>query len=310
MNILVVDDQPEIRMFLKEVLETEGFTVLMAGNGVEALERYNQHRPPFTLTDISMPGMTGLELLRQIKALNPEAVVMLMTGAGTESFAIEALRGGAVNYFTKPVDINELTTTIGRYVNLATGYDYEHVAVNFLKHERLELSLQNDLEQVNHAVQMIVNHCRAIFPLSEIFTLRFGLYEMLVNAIEHGNLGITFEEKSAALDNNGLSELLRLRAADPARAAKRVHILCEIGPEGLICTIRDEGEGFDHSAYSAIEDPTMLFEQIGTLLHGRGIVLTCLQFDKVTFNAKGNEVRIVKRTPPAEASPAKGTLQS
>jgi DNA-binding response OmpR family regulator len=295
MKILVADDQIAIQQCLRDVLAAQGYDVVTANDGVQALEAYREHRPAFTLTDISMPGMTGLELLRQIKALNAEAVVMLMTGAGTENFAVEALRGGAVNYFNKPVDINELIHTINRYSTLAGGYDYELFASGFILHETLRLQLNNDLTQVNHAVQMIVNHCRAIFALNDLFTLRFGLYEMIVNAIEHGNLGITYEEKSAALEENKLAWLLEERAQEPERASRRVEISCEIMPSGLACTISDEGDGFDHTAYSDLEDPTALFEQIGNSLHGRGIVLTRLQFDEVQFNDLGNQVRLVKR---------------
>jgi len=303
MQILIVDDQPEVLMFLQEVLTDQGYEVLTASDGPSGLEAYQQHRPAFTLTDISMPGMSGLDLLKQIKELNPEAAVMLMTGAGSEAYAVEALRLGAVNYFNKPVDINELGNTLNRYAALAAGFDYERYAAQFMVAEHLALCLDNDIDFVNHAVQMIINHCRSIFPLTEIFTLRFGLYEMLVNAIEHGNLGITYQEKSAALEQNRLGELLKERAAEPERAARRVHITCDIKPEGLTCRIRDEGDGFDHSMYSNTTDPAQLFEELGTSLHGRGILLTSLQFDTVRFNDKGNEVFIFKRSPNFPAPP-------
>ena len=61
------------------------------------------------------------------------------------------------------------------------------------------------------------------------------------------------------------------------------------------CIIRDEGDGFDHTVYSNIADPAELFEQISTSLHGRGILLTRLQLDEMTFNERGNEVTIFKR---------------
>ncbi|MCL5269992.1 MAG: response regulator [bacterium] len=294
MKILVVDDQQPILDLLKDVLEEKRFEVLSARDGNAALELYRRHRPPFTLTDISMPGMTGLELLRQIKACNPEAVVMLMTGAGNESYAVEALRGGAVNYFNKPIDINELVNTLDRYSPLATGYDFENYAGDFLLSEVLQLSIDNNLTQVNHSVQMIISHCRAIFPLSEIYTLRFGLYEMMVNAIEHGNLGITYEEKTKALETNKLSELLQQRSLDPACRNRRVKVTCTISTEGLTCTIRDEGRGFDYTSYTSAPDPAYLFEEMGASLHGRGIMLTRLQFDRVEFNQAGNEVTLSK----------------
>lgn len=295
MKILVVDDQQNILMMLKDFLEEQGYEVLTACDGAAALEVYREHHPSFTLTDISMPGLSGLDLLRQIKALHSEAIVMLMTGAGSENYAVDALRGGAANYFNKPVDINDLVNTLNQYATLAEGYDYEHYAADFLRSERLELEVPNDLGQANQAVQMIVNHARAIFPLADIFTLRFGLYEMIINAIEHGNLGINFEEKSRALEANQLCELIRERAKEPARLASRVRITCDIAREGMRCIIRDEGDGFDHTVYSNIADPAELFEQISTSLHGRGILLTRLQFDEMTFNERGNEVTIFKR---------------
>lgn len=297
MKVLVVDDQKEVLGFFQDVLKQHGYDVLAASNGEQALRTYREHRPSFTITDITMPGMSGLDLLRQIKALNAEAAVMLMTGAGSEQYAIEALRCGAVNYFNKPLDINELINTLNRYSSLAAGYDFEHYAAEFLIGEQLRLELRNDIGQVNQAVQMIVNHCRATFPLSDIFTLRFGLYEMLVNAIEHGNLGIGYEEKSLALEQNRLAELIEQRAAQKPYCDRRVQVRCDISPRGFECHIADQGEGFDHSVYSSVEDAGALFEQLGTSLHGRGILLTRLQFDEVCFNDKGNAVRILKRTP-------------
>lgn len=298
MQILLVDDQQPVLDLLREVLEMHDYDVLTANDGVMAMDIYRERRPAFTLTDISMPNMSGLELLRQIKSLNAEAVVMLMTGAGSESFAVEALRGGAVNYFNKPIDINELITTLNRYKALALGYDYECYAGGLLQSEHLSLQVSNDLNLVNYAVQMIVNHCRAIFPLDEIFTLRFGLYEMMVNAVEHGNLAITYEEKSKALEENRLTQLMEERAKVPEINQRRVHVDCQISSRELYCKIRDEGSGFDHSSYTSVDDPASLFEEMGASLHGRGIMLTRLQFDDVRFNAKGNEVRILKHVKP------------
>jgi CheY-like chemotaxis protein/anti-sigma regulatory factor (Ser/Thr protein kinase) len=295
MQVLIADDEPAILTFLQEVLQSHGFEVLRAKNGQEALELYSKHRPEFTLTDIMMPGMNGLDLLRQIRDLNQEAAVILMTGAGTEAYAVEALRGGAINYFHKPIDINELTSTLNRYAALAAGFDYENYAAEFLEKEVIHIKLRNDITHANHVVSLVVNRCRSIFPLSELFTLRFGLYEMIINAIEHGNLGITYDEKSAALEDDRLNELIATRCVEPHRAELYVRVECEISSTGLKCIISDEGTGFDHQRYAKLDDPTALFEEIGSSLHGRGILLTTLQFDSVQFNDVGNQVTIIKR---------------
>ena len=91
---------------------------------------------------------------------------------------------------------------------------------------------------------------------------------------------------------------------DRLSASRRVRIQCDLRAEEMECVIADEGDGFDHSVYSRSTDPAQLFEELGTSLHGRGIMLTCLQFDKVEFNDKGNVVTIVKRARKLAKTPA------
>ena len=124
-----------------------------------------------------------------------------------------------------------------------------------------------------------------------------ALMELLVNAVEHGNCGITYEEKSAYLAGHDNSlDLIRERIRDPAVAARRVYLSYRIAPEETVVTIRDEGAGFDWRAYRAATGEEGLEE-----MHGRGILMAQAYIDDLSYNDAGNEVTLKLRHAPGEA---------
>ncbi|HSR11017.1 MAG TPA: response regulator, partial [Thermodesulfobacteriota bacterium] len=104
-KILIVDDDSSMRYSLNRMLEGQGFQVSSARNGVEAMECFEKERPDLVIMDIRMPGRSGLEVLRDIKARDAKALVILMTAFGTTETAIEAMKFGAFDYILKPFDI-------------------------------------------------------------------------------------------------------------------------------------------------------------------------------------------------------------
>ncbi|MBF0533150.1 MAG: response regulator [Candidatus Omnitrophica bacterium] len=113
-KILVVDDEEILRDRLKRLLELDDYEVTTAENGVKGLEEYSRISPDIVLLDIKMPGMDGIEVLDRIKELPHHAEVFIMTGHGGVETAIQALRKGAFDYMTKPVDYDELEINIKR----------------------------------------------------------------------------------------------------------------------------------------------------------------------------------------------------
>ena len=103
MKILVVDDEPSITRLLSRILSKEGYQVETAFNGMEALELFNKFRPDLVISDLKMPGMTGLELLRNVKKANPETDFIILTAFGTIENAVEAMKEGAADYLIKPL---------------------------------------------------------------------------------------------------------------------------------------------------------------------------------------------------------------
>lgn len=107
-KVLIVDDQYGIRVLLNEVLDREGFTILQAPNGPIALELVKEHKPDLILLDMKIPGMDGLEILRNIRKMEVDTKVIMMTAYGELDLIQEAMEMGALAHFTKPFDIDEL----------------------------------------------------------------------------------------------------------------------------------------------------------------------------------------------------------
>jgi len=113
-RILVVDDEPQILGFLRELFQASGWEVHTASSGVEGVDLLERDRFDVVLTDLKMPGQDGIELLRTAKKIQPETEVVMMTGHATIDSAIEAMRAGAFHYLTKPFKGEEVLNLAGK----------------------------------------------------------------------------------------------------------------------------------------------------------------------------------------------------
>lgn len=119
--ILVVDDQPGIRRLLMEVLSENGYSVEVAANGYEGLQKVKELNPDLVLMDMKMPGMDGIETLRELRRTGQNAKVVMMTAYGELDMINEAKELGAIAYITKPFDIVALCQLIHENVTGAAG---------------------------------------------------------------------------------------------------------------------------------------------------------------------------------------------
>jgi len=111
-KILVVDDEVKACGLLKRFLETKGYDVITANNGVDAIEKVKNEKPDAMLLDIRMPGMEGIEVLKRIREFDKDVGVIMVTAVKEEETGKEALKAGADEYITKPIDFNYLETSI------------------------------------------------------------------------------------------------------------------------------------------------------------------------------------------------------
>ncbi len=115
-KILVVDDESKMRRILQMFFEENGFSVVQAENGEVALEKIGSSRPDLMLCDIRMPRLDGIELLRRAKSFQEDLPVIIMTAYGDVKTAVEAMKLGAENYVTKPLDMDELRILVSRAI--------------------------------------------------------------------------------------------------------------------------------------------------------------------------------------------------
>ena len=113
-SVLVVDDEPGIRRMLIFALDPKDFEVLEAGDGLQALERLQRGRFHLVVTDMKMPNMDGMELLREAKRKYPDVKVIMMTGYGTAEAEAAAFREGAYGFVRKPFDMDKFCALLGK----------------------------------------------------------------------------------------------------------------------------------------------------------------------------------------------------
>ena len=115
-RVLVVDDEPSVVDVFREFLGGQGYELTVAGNGEEAVKNIPTLRPDIILTDINLPGLSGLEVMRFAKSVDPEIAVIVVTGYASASSAIDALRQGAYDYVTKPFDLDDVHQIVERAI--------------------------------------------------------------------------------------------------------------------------------------------------------------------------------------------------
>src|SRR5262249_46213735 len=113
-QILVVDDEQNLRILIEALLESAGYRVLLASGGEEALARAAAVEPDLAIVDLRMPGMDGLTLLEHLLHRHPELPVLMLTAHGTVTHAVEAMQKGAYDFLTKPFESTDLLTRIAK----------------------------------------------------------------------------------------------------------------------------------------------------------------------------------------------------
>lgn len=156
-NILIIDDQPSVRFGLRSLLEAEGYRVMEAEDGQQALSLLTENAPQLILLDLRLPDTDGLELLTRIKAIDDDVPVIILTAHGTIETAIRALKNGADNFLTKPPDADSFLILIARTLeqsrvrreSLLIGLAQERVAAEyFLGQTEATLRLHHAIERL------------------------------------------------------------------------------------------------------------------------------------------------------------------
>ncbi len=259
-----------------------------AADGFEALKVMDETLPDIVLTDLNMPELDGLELVRRLQIRAPNVPVILMTAEGSEDIAAEALRAGASSYVPKRSIQRDLGTTIKIVNEAARSRDRRRSVHQYLKSNELAYVIGNDDE----AAASVVSHLQDALILmnlcseGQLLAIGTALLESLINAIDRGNLEL---DPRLRLQNDGAeyAALREHRLNQPPFRDRKVTAIGALTSSQATFTIRDEGPGFDPTTLPDPNDAENLMAD-----GGRGLLLIQMFMDEVSFNERGNEITL------------------
>lgn len=295
-SVLVVDDSPNDLERVKAVLnKVDGLQVEIAGDGFQALEKLRAVPNMLVISDIHMPEMNGLELLRQVRQSFPLSPVVVMTGHGTEDLAAQALNQGASGYVSKRHLEDQLPNIVRKVLASTKARENQSRLEQILDFTETRFVLGNDIEMVTSVVGYIQEKINRLFRCDQNDLLRIGLAldEALVNAIYHGNLEVGSELRETN-HPEAFYELARQRRELAPYADRKVYLTGRVSSASFTCIIRDEGPGFDVDSVPDPLDPANLERPCG-----RGLLLIRQFMDRTTHNQRGNEITLEKKSPAA-----------
>lgn len=289
MKILIVEDDFASRELLKISIAKEGYECIAAEDGEMGLKLFQSYNPDIVISDIRMPRMDGMTLLGEIRKLSKSVIIIIVTGHGNETLALQSLQLGANNYIKKPLDLHDLKTQLKRYKNFIESKVQERNISELVVSGEIELEFDSDLNLGPIVAKYLVHKTGTFFEEKSQIGLELGLSEIITNSIEHGNLEITSKEKALALNENTLNNLYNERLGNKNLSQRKVKVSYSRNTEYCEWTIEDEGQGFNLHDVPHSTDHPLLNE-----LHGRGIFISKMQFDEIEYLGKGNKVRLKK----------------
>ncbi len=289
-TVLVIDDEDSIRQVLSIALKEKNYSVFTASNGAEGIEVFKSKKPNIVITDVKMHEMSGIEVTKKIKRMDEDVDVIIMTGYGSEELVIESMRAGASNFIKKPISLNELFTILENIIVKKESKKRSEVAKDIVVYEKKRCIIGNDITRIWNVVNQVLFNLPKNIESSVYEGLKIGLYEIIINAIEHGNLGITYEEKNQALNSNTYTELLDKRIREAEKENKKVIINSILNNGVFEVEVIDNGNGFDYTQLPSPHEPDRIFES-----NGRGIFLASVYYDDIRYIDPGNKVILTKR---------------
>jgi len=208
LNILVVEDDPEIRAALERILKYEGYGVLSANDGAAGLEMVKEHRPDLVVLDVMMPFVSGLEVCRQMRSKGDKTPILMLTAREESEDRVEGLDAGADDYMAKPFDLPEMLARIRALLRRSSNHDGGLVVVG-------EMTLDPERHLVRYGGDEI-DLTRTEFEILDLLMRNAGI--VLERGVMYERIwGYDFESSSRALDVHVGYLRRKLEAGDKAR---------------------------------------------------------------------------------------------
>ena len=285
-RLLLVDDDATSLALLCAYFADTDYHITQATDGVQALDIILSHPSDYFsayVFDYRMPNKDGITLLQELKADSRYEMVpvILQTSADSYEDINRGIQSGAFYYLLKPFSKNHLLSIV------------EAAVKGFSNHQQVAREGNNQLECVQllsqaHFTYKTIEQAKSLSNILAYLTptpqkVAIGLFELMVNAVEHGNLGIGYQEKTKLIHQDQLHTEIKQRLASPDNKNKFVSVNVERKEQVLTISITDMGDGFDSQPYQEFSLERAMDN------HGRGIMMANkLSFERLAFSEKGN----------------------
>jgi CheY-like chemotaxis protein/anti-sigma regulatory factor (Ser/Thr protein kinase) len=290
LRVLVVDDEAPIRELLAIYLGRLDCRVAEAPDGQAALEKLRDEPADLVFTDVRMPRMSGLELLKAIRTSTPETAVVVLSGYATVEDTVEALRLGALDFLPKPFELDDVKRAVERYWRLTRDTHLTAEMRSSLQESRRVYVIPSDPEAaglVSRALTQDLSGLGLGTP-AERESVALALHEAVLNAVIHGNLAVP-----SSLKDDGptqFEDMIGQRRHEAGYGSRMVRIEVIADRTHAEYIVEDEGAGFDYAQLPDPHQPSGLLE-----VSGRGLLIIRLTMHEVSWNKQGNRIRMVWR---------------
>jgi len=261
-RILVVDDEKDVRDTLCEMIESLGYGVVVAETGTKALDRVRTERIDLIVTDLSMPEMSGLDLIVEAKRVSPNIPIAVISAYGNVENTTYALTRGAFSFIAKPFKMSQIKDMIRKGKQLRELSLGTYALMDWV-HSETDMTFPSQEDLFPSAILFVLKECqwRGIEDDARLENIAICMEELLSNALIHGNR---------------------------KNKDKQITMRMSFDAERFVLAVKDEGDGFDATTYleKIRNNQTAIPEK-------RGLFIADLLVDELRFNEKCNEVTAV-----------------
>lgn len=290
LKILIIEDDFVARNYLRDLLRYSNIEVLSARNVPEGLDLYIQNKFDIIVCNVLMPGVSGMEFLQKIREKDRKTHIIMTATKSSERIVVECFRQGANDFLKYPIQDSDILPRI-RKVEEKIALKGQKTPFGIVNFGKVEMVFPTEFDVTYRIAERIFEEIIPdFFDESADTEIRIGLMELICNAVEHGNLSISYAEKKQSIEEGSFNQLIRQRLEDEKLKSRNVYVEFSYTQDYCQWVIKDEGDGFD---YNNVPDPTK--EENKENFNGRGIHLSKVLFDFIEYQGKGNIVMVRKK---------------
>ncbi len=291
--VLVVDDSPVDQKLVGGLLSRDiEWLVEFADDVDSALSMIADISPDIVITDLQMPGKSGIELVKIGRKKFPHIPVVLITGQGSEELAVHALEAGASSYVPKSALAASLNDTVNQMLALAEKDKNKDRLMNFTTNCRYQFKMDSDPKLIPPLIEFVADTMK-LMKVGDLVLIRHiavAIEEALVNALFHGNLELAQSHAHAGRHAEPDSQEFKLvedRMKMEPYNSRKIFFGMDVSRSKAQFAIRDQGPGFDVKSLPDLSSSSNLTDTTA-----RGLTLISNFMDEVKFNDEGNEIRL------------------